>query len=288
MVVDMSLSEIYAWYYDSRQEKKERDQLRLYVTDLGKCKRQVAYRLLGTPKNPKADQTVVNESIMFDLADFLELQLCDALDAKGLLLDYQRGINIYDHENWGGRLDILADYHGARVIEVKSVRSNKFNYADELPDRAHSKQAAVYDHYIREEDGEDSLQAAPLLWYVDRGGSNTPLEFPIEYDWEEIDAEMCALDKIREALDIFDDESLPPQMQKVLKLRSYGKKIVLEPPWNCGYCDYSDACQPDMRKSEWANFDKGSGLWTPTSRADIAKLVLFAEENTTGKVNLTW
>ncbi len=84
--------------------------------------------------------------------------------------------------------------------------------------------------------------------------------------------------------EVISEEHLPPKMEKVLKLRSYGKKIVLEPPWQCGWCDYSDVCKPDLRKQDWANFDKETGIWTPTSKAELLRLTAFAHSRTTGKV----
>ena len=101
-----NLADIYVDYVDSLKEPYVPREGRLFVTDVGKCHRAVAYRLLGTEKNPKAESTITATSMMFDLADYIEQKLTDALRDDEMLIGMQGGINIYDHENWGGRYDI--------------------------------------------------------------------------------------------------------------------------------------------------------------------------------------
>lgn len=247
------LSSIYAEYLASKQEPFDRKENRLYVTDVGACPRSVAYRLLQTPKNFRSEQTVINTEMMFDLALYIEATLIDALRSKGMLISEQGPVPFSDRENWGGRYDILADYHGRRIIEVKTVRSNAFNYSDGLPKENHSFQAVIYDHYLKEEEG---LEAVPMLWYADRGGANTPLEFEVCRDvWDEAKRRMDSLDDMRAAL-----PSMPHRLPKELNIRSYGKEVKEEPDYRCKYCDYSDTCEPDMGTKSIARLK--DGIWS--------------------------
>lgn len=266
----MNLSEYFSEYVERNKEYKERDPRRLYVTDVGKCPRMVAYRMLETPRDEETEQAVVNQKIMFAVAEYLEQELTNALESSGLLIESQGDVPLTDHENWGGRYDILADYNGRRIIEVKSLRPNAFNY--ELPKEPHVYQAYIYHHYLKD---EKDLTAPPLLWYVDRAGSNTPVEVELDdVDWEEVTVRMRELEDVRMAL-----PDLPPKMERELKLRQYGKSIKEEANYQCVYCDYKSTCQPDLSKREWATLHK-DGTWEIKKAADPAKLAAFGVSRT--------
>lgn len=261
----MNLSEYFVKYVERDKEQKERDPKRLFVTDVGKCKRMTAYRLLETPKDEQSEQSTVNDKIMFAVAEYLEQVLTDALRYHGHLIDYQGDVPPTDRENWGGRFDIIADYDGRRIIEVKSLRPNAFNY--ELPKEPHVHQALIYHHYLKD---EFELDAPPLLWYVDRAGSNTPVEITLNYEeWHETVALMEDLEDMRDAL-----PDLPERMPRELKLRQYGKSVKEEANYQCKFCDYKETCKPNLSVSEWATLGK-DGVWTIKKAADIKKLAAF-------------
>ena len=252
----MSLALIYDEYLQSLNEQKERDPLRLFVTDVGKCPRAVALRLSQAPKRTISEGEARNQRFMWDLAEYIESTLMNALSDKGLLEGYQLPIPIEDHENWGGRLDILTTE--PRIIEVKTVRSNAFNF-DDRPKKEHVYQAAIYSHY---------LDAPATLAYFDRGGANTPEEYEVEHEWEPLAKMMDELDAVRDDL-----PNLPPILPKVLKRTDHKKNIKCVPDWRCGYCDYREAsCQPHTSSETWA---EGSII---KPKADLDVLVKWAEE----------
>ena len=259
----MNLGDLYAQYVT--KEEKERDRFRLFVSDVGSCPRKVGYRMAGTAKDFQSEQSAFNNQIMWDIAEHLERTLWEALDAEGLGVAYQFEVPIHDRENWGGRGDIIATYHGRRVIEVKSLRSGAFNY--EIDYTTHQCQARVYDHYCHD---RFELDAAPLLWYVDRGGSNTPIEQEVPITWEQCEWEMDTLEGVRAAVAKFDAVDFP-KLDKVLKVRSYGKQILWEPDGRCVYCDYRLTCEPEMSKNCWAKRDNEKSPFIPTkiAQADI-------------------
>ena len=265
----INLSEIYSNYLDSLKEEKTRDPFRLFVSDVGKCPRQVACRMLGTEKNPEAAQSVFNRNIMFDNALHMESRMIEALKWDGRLIAEQEDVDVYDHENWGGRFDIIADVDGRRVIEYKTANSNAFRHDFDRDD--YRLQASVYDIYCRE---LYTLTARPLIPLFDRGGTNT-------YKWEEVNVSkgqvfylMNELDDVRATMKVGGE--LPPKLGKILKKRSYDKELVLEPPWDCGWCDYSDVCKPETGKSVWARRDDNREPWTVCRAADPAVLANWA------------
>jgi hypothetical protein len=215
------------------------------------------YRLLETDKNPESKQSVINSQIMWDIAEHLELTLSQALDDEGLLIAYQFPVNLSDRENWGGRGDIIANWHGDRVIEVKSLYPGAFKYDIDYP--AHQHQGLIYDHYCAEEWGLDS---PPLLWYVDRGGQNTPVEQVPTIPWMVTSQLMDYLDGCRSGL-----PDLPEKMPREIKERSWGKELKCEGSWHCGRCDYTDICKPDTSTSVWARRDDKNQPFQPTNAA---------------------
>ena len=266
----MTLARIYAEYIAQGKKQKERDPKRLFCTDIGKCPRQAAYRMLETEKNYQSPEAIDNKNIMFELADHIEDVLWLALREKDPRAVYQRNVDI-GRDNWGGRSDIIADYNGRRVIEVKTVRSNAMS--NELPKRPHVYQATVYHGSLKD---EEELEAPPLLVYFDRGGSNPPQEYVLD-DWEARAMEVVVL--IDELEDVrYNLPELPDKLDKVITERSYGKTLMHEPPWECNYCDYSDTCKPNMSKSCWA--ERGyDDVWTVKKAADRVKLEQWATKN---------
>jgi len=267
----MNLSATLARHLNAQKEEKDRDPARLYVTDMGKCPRMVAYRIQQTEVDPVAEQSRINKTIMFDLAERIEVNLADALRAEGNLLGYQDGISLLPHENWGGRLDIVAMYKGSpRIIEVKTIHPNAFNHDIDYPQ--HHMQAAVYDIYY---DWAGTQHDNPIVVYFDRGGQNTSVEQDCGYSRGEIEAQMVLLENARTTALAGE---LPPQMPKVLKLRSYAKQVMLEPSHQCTYCDYAMTCKPDMSKSVWAERPDNKSPFAAKKKANPEKLAAFARE----------
>jgi len=268
-----SLADIYDKYLVATTIEKERDPKRLFVTDVGKCPRQVALRMMQADRKPVLPQ----QRAMWDLAEYIEETLMKALDVAGELAEYQAPIDITDHENWGGRLDIVRWVGGKeQIVEVKTERSNSLKrnadgaLAYEHPKPNHVYQASVYDAYF-DYRGE---HLDPVIWYAARGGSNPPVECPVIPNFPPIKLMMDELDAVRDAL-----PELPPPLSKQLKETSYGRIIKRVAPWECGYCDYAGiSCHPDLSESVWAEQDKKTGNWTIKESADLDTLTAWAEE----------
>jgi hypothetical protein len=218
---------------------------RLFVTDVGKCHRQVKYRLTGEDARPSTPA----KQLMFELADDIETTVAAAMKWAGILQDYQGGVSLDDRENWGGRTDIIIDDGG---IELKTSMSNAFKgfRADDMPKPDHLRQAGVYEHYVG---------VAFSLLYVDRGGQNAPQQFEVPaLDWDATSAQMDALDDVRMTA------GLPDCLPLVITRKNWRKshidlgqfsiewsgEVYLGPDWRCGsYCPY-DKCPAKRKESK--------------------------------------
>ncbi len=254
---------------------KVRDPMRLYCTDIGKCTRSVAYRLLSTVKDAETPEQQRNSQRMFDVAEYMEAMLTAAFLWRGDLIDSQTGVPYEGRRNWGGRVDLIVRLDGyRRIIEVKTHRGPASNY--ELPKVPHTHQASSYDIELHE---DYELDAPPLLWYVSRDGSGEPNEYDVDPS-AETGWLMDELEATRNAVGAAGESGLPDPCPKVLEFRSYNKQIVLEPDWNCRYCDYKGTCEPDTGKSVWAEIDKELQVMVPKRACyDLPLLVRFVEAN---------
>lgn len=260
----MNLAAIYAKFVT--KPEKERDPERLFVSDVGKCPRMIGYRMMQTKTDPISEQQFINKLIMFENAEHMEHVLAMALDEAGMLREYQAEVPINDRENWGGRLDIIANYMGVRVIEVKSLHPNNFRHEIDRP--AHHFQARVYDMYCKQ---KYELTAPPLLWYVDRGGVNTAVEMDVSAVEDVATVLMDELETVRSEVHDAGEEALPEQKRE-LRYRKDNTEAVWEPCRDCYYCDYKTLCLPNMGKSVWAIRDSADGPWRLKKAADLAKM----------------
>ena len=263
----MDVSALIGEYLESNEEHKERND-RLYVTDVGRCPRSVAYDLMGAKKRTLSKHKAANKRFMFRLAHHVETDVGQALAHARIEYISQHPLEIDDHENWGGRPDFVIVRNGemAYGIEVKSLHPNAFRF--ELPKKEHIYQTTIYKEYTKTP--EDWL-----LWYGDRGGANTPQQFVVSSLLRDDCARlMDELDAVRAAL-----PDIPPPAPKVLKFTdkirgvAQYKKVRLVPDWHCEYCDHREAsCFPDMRTETWAEWTNG---WVPTRKANVDALSAF-------------
>jgi len=252
-----------------------RDSMRLFATDIGKCPRQVCYRLLSTEKDYESPGKQRNDERMYDIAEYIEAMLTAAFMWRGHLISHQTPVPFAERQNWGGRADLIVKLDGfRRIIEVKTHRGNASNYT--LPKVPHVHQATSYQCELEE---EYALDALPLLWYVSRDGSGEPNEYVVPCVDSETMALMDELDEARIEVATEGAGMLPPKLDKVLQLRSWGKTVSCEPDWQCGYCAYAGTCQPDMSKSTWATLDGAELGWVVKKAADVEKLSHWGEVN---------
>jgi len=253
----------------------EWDDSTLHISELGKCARQQMYRLLKTPKKPKAQATIDNDELMFLQANYIHAVTCGALDWAGILISHEKRLNGLP-EGWSGHFDALyQDRNTTQYVlwDGKTVRPNAFDYVYDWPKTEVTRQIQGYLHFCLEADHGQ-------VEYIDRGGSNTPRTYTIKHDTMWVDLRMLALDSCRDVL-----PELPAMLTREYKVtfRKVNNETLhkavnvwYQPCWQCGWCDYNheQACQPIMDKMQVAKTEKGKLICLEEEHAQSLKKFL--------------
>ena len=266
------------WLVHLNEERRRKRNGRLYVSDLGKCPRQVAYWLLDTPARKEEPLARWNSLRKMRGGVLYEDELRKALEWSGQLVEYHHHFDLRD--NWGGELDfIVKDYPvpgiPERVLEQKTEFNKAYLFRVKAPSPDHVYQTTTYDdalgglpappivHYERMPDTKYAKGSGANLWcdhVIDPKPDVTPL--------------MDELDAMRASL-----PELPDILPRGLKRTDRGKNIRLVPDWRCGYCYFR---KEEMGDGGVCKCNRSTETWvegtTIKPKADIDKLAEWAEE----------
>lgn len=225
----------FAIHYDGG----EWDRNVIHASDAGACPRQVMYRLTGTPEKPRSESSEWNRTVMFESGYVFHFLTYSALRWAGLLVYHEKKLTM----PYGivGSCDAIfqPDYReeGLALYDCKTVMPNALKFSWDMPKVKDCLQVGAYAL-------DPHLEQMPILWglieYVDRAGSNTPLECIIDLE-EWADKADQRLENINEWKDQLKASVLPPEMApRYVGHYSGGKleSISYEPAWECGYCDF--------------------------------------------------
>jgi hypothetical protein len=242
-------------YRQLERENKKRECF--YVTDLGVCPRKVIMGFGDFEYKPLTPQ----EKLMFGFADFLHYKVMLFLrESKNyVVIKNEYKINDGLPEFWHGRCDdLLYDLSDKYFfpLEIKSTRSFVKNM--DLPKENHVMQTKIYIYALRNM-GWD-IPKGKLL-YIDRSGSNKPIEFDIE-----LDDSQPILDNFKIYEDWYEKQifetngeyshvmmtdTMPPILPRTINKSK--NEFYLVPDWQCGYCKYQGlSCKPNMSKNKIA------------------------------------
>jgi hypothetical protein len=207
----------------------------LRATDVGKCPRAVAYRLLKTPKKPRSASAAANREVMMWAAYRFHFLTYSALNWAGILVEHEYEVPLPD--GWIGRSDaLIRNGDDLWRFDEKTVLPNALqNYRYDHPKAKDCLQLATYD--LPEPLGRG------LIEYTDRAGSNRPEECEIDLEkWgTKVPPLMVALEAMRDSL-----PELPPMLDPTYQAhyskgqggRMWLSTIDCVTPWDCSYCDY--------------------------------------------------
>lgn len=215
--------------------------LAVAITEPGdkKCSRQFWLRLKGEEKTPPG----IGQMMMFDNGHGIHERLVAKLK-KGL----PEGWTVAAVEGeTGAKLGIKGHFdvklRGPKgqvvIVDFKTTRSNAFKFEDGLPKLANVYQIQGYGY----EENADAM----ILLYVDRDGSNTPIQKVIERDDERVLASAEYIKKVAAS-------PVPPEkMLPVINIKENKgpNSVVASLPWQCKYCDfYGISCSGPMLKDD--------------------------------------
>lgn len=231
-------------------QREKRKKKNFYVTDLGKCPRKVIMDFGDYEKKPLTD----SELLMFGFADYIHVKLTSLIKKsnKYAVIAEELSVNEGLPEQWHGRLDTLLFDLEDKIflpIEWKSTRSFVTNM--DLPKNQHYYQVLAYLYALNRMGYEVETG---IILYVDRTGSNKPIECVVVRDDDEF-TDMCVT--YNNYLATYLDKKILPEMLP-RELKNYKSGLYLHPNWQCQYCHFQDiSCKPNMSKNKIGNITNG-------------------------------
>lgn len=203
-------------YFRREETVRERDYF--YVTDVGKCPRQIYYSVKGFPKPPLDGQTARRLAV----GDDFHRRIVQALYSLGIAVAAE--VPIPPNPLFHGRADAIVSLEGKNyVVEIKTVHPYNFDQMVATPRRDHYLQLQLYLHYF------DIPQGIIL---AENKANQELREFVVERDQDEIRKVLSTFERLHEVIFLLD--LLPP--------------IPDKSDWEydqCRYCSYVEFCQLD-------------------------------------------
>jgi len=197
-------------FYTSHE--KDRDRVKFWISESGKCARQIYFSFKKFPKKAK-DARVLR---IMDHGDYTHMRIMSVLFALGLVKATE--IEIPSQEIVSGRADAIVNIEGKPVVvEIKSISSYGFQKL-EKPRREHLCQVQLYLHYFKIPSG--------ILIYENKDNQDLK-EFRVEYD-EKISKSL--IEEFEIIKHMIENNIVPPI------------PMGLE-DWECQYCDYAEECK---------------------------------------------
>ena len=197
---------------------KDRTQEHFYITDSGKCPRQVYFKFKKYPKKDPEPRVLR----IFDNGDYTHMRIITVLFGIGVVRSVE--IKIPPQKIIAGRADAIIDIDGKPyVLEIKSSSQYKFDKLME-PESDHMKQIQLYMHFFKIPQG--------ILLYENKN-TQTLKEFVVEYDPFLVKKCLEDFGTLKEQIDNDVFPPKPPNLEH----------------WRCDYCEYSEECKK-LEKAE--------------------------------------
>ena len=219
------LKEIIDKYYQDKRD--ERDKERFYVSDAGKCPRQIFFKFKKAPRKEMEPRILR----IFDQGDYVHLRLMRDLFSLGIVVASE--IDIPPQEDIGGRADAIVRINNELyLVDFKSINSTILQKMD-APKEEHVLQVQLYLHFFK-------LKKGILLY---EGKDNSMLkEFLVEYDEK----------KAKKVLEDFNH--LKINLEKDLVPRQLSD---FPQNWQCQYCQFREICEIAGRDNiQWEELKK--------------------------------
>lgn len=208
---------------------KDRTQTSFYVSQAGKCPRQIFFKFKNAPKK----ELEANILRLFDHGDHIHQLIMKPLLSTRDIHVVASEVNIPPQQLVRGRADaIVSDGKKLYVVDIKSMNSMMFQKMTE-PKKDNVDQLQFYLHYFKIPRG--------ILLYVDKDKLQLK-EFLVEYDEKRTKELLAGLKKLQKQIEA---EKVPARIPQ------YPAK------WPCGYCEYREICdRGEQEEMEWEDFKK--------------------------------
>jgi len=204
-------------FFKRDEPYRERDYF--YVSEVGKCPRQIFYAVKGFPRPPLDGQTARKLAV----GEEAHRRLVQALYSLGVVVAAE--VPIPPGSLFHGRADAIASLGGKNyVVEIKTVHPYNFDQMAISPRRDHYLQLQLYLHYFQIPQG---------IILAENKATQELREFLVELDRPEVNRVLAEFEALREL--IFLRGELPPLPDKS--------------DWEydqCKYCPFVDFCREDL------------------------------------------
>ena len=223
------VEKINEFYLEQERLKKEKDRIKIWISEVGKCPRGIFFKF---KKAPKAE--IEPEKLrIFEDGHFLQQKILRALSAKGLLRATE--IPIPSHEFIAGKADaIISDSEGIPyVLEIKSI-SGRMNFQKLNPKATfpqHINQLQLYLHFFKIKKG--------ILIYINKDTQELK-EFILDYEPEKVEKLLEWAEKLKNKIE---ENTIP------LRLPNWPKD------WECQGCVFAEICKlAGEKEMSWEEF----------------------------------
>ncbi|MBC7221723.1 PD-(D/E)XK nuclease family protein [Candidatus Bipolaricaulota bacterium] len=211
------LIELLEEYFQREEPHRERDYF--YVSEVGKCPRQIFCTVKGFPRPPLDGQTARKLAVGEDA----HRRIVQAMYGLGIVVAAE--VPIPPGALFHGRADAIVSLAGKNyVVEIKTVHPYNFDQMAISPRRDHYLQLQLYLHYFQIPQG---------IILAENKASQELREFVVELDRPEVNRVLAEFEALRET--IFLRGELPPLPDKS--------------DWEfdqCKYCPFVDFCRENI------------------------------------------
>jgi len=211
-------------YYEDKNYEK--DKQHFYITDAGKCPRNVYFSMKGYPKKAKEGRTLR----IFDRGDIIHQRIMSVLLGIPEVRVVSSEVDIPSKELFHGRADaVISIESNLYVVEIKSSGDFKFRKLTS-PEDAHKKQVQLYMHYFKIPYG--------IVIYENKN-TQAMKEFEEKYD-----PKLCKkiISEFEELKYQIENEIMPPIPLDLKEKRDAAEVGEGGFPWECEYCDFKEEC----------------------------------------------
>jgi len=206
------LKELINKFYLNR--RKDREQHHFYITDAGRCIRQIFFKFKKAPRE-EMEARVLR---LFDHGDSIHRLIMKPLLSMKEVHVVASEVNIPPQELIRGRADaIISDGKDLYVLDIKSMNSMVFKNLSQ-PKEEHINQIQLYLHFLDPQKG--------ILLYINKDTQELK-EFEVPYDSKRAQSLLNKLISLKTKID---SNIIPP------RLPDWPNN------WQCKYCPFKEIC----------------------------------------------
>lgn len=219
------IKELIEKYYQDKIGEKDR--VRFYISDAGKCYRQIFFKFKKAPR-AEMEPRILR---IFDHGDYVHLRLMRTLFSLGIVVASE--VDIPPTADIGGRADAIVRLNNELyLVDFKSINSAILDGLVE-PKEEHILQVQLYLHFFNIKKGVLLYEGKDSLEFK---------EFLVEYNKELAQKILQDFQRLK----VNTEKGIIPQ-----RLSDYPKN------WQCRYCQFREICDmagPD--NIDWSQFKK--------------------------------